>query len=334
MVFVADLTAVFVTHNSAGHIGEAIDAALAWTKRIIVIDNASTDSTLDEVRRRPVTLICNDRNAGFASAANQGFLQATSELVLLLNPDVVLADGRDALIAAARPASCGLLTGSDGVVQRGFTIRRLPTAWALSLEVLGMNRLWPSNVANRKWRCVDLDLDKEQDVEQPAGAFLMLRREAWAALGGFDEAFHPVWFEDVDFCRRLRNRGMRIRLIPSVRARHFGAHSIRRMPHNSQQIHWYASLLRYAAKWFTPAGRRGVASAVLVGGALRSAIGFLFRQNRLAGGVYLDVARMAVRTWRSADVAMLGVTGVTADDRRRQTSPSVTIASERERCDY
>jgi GT2 family glycosyltransferase len=55
-------------------------------------------------------------------------------------------------------------------------------------------------------------------VEQPAGAFLMTRRDVWDQLGGFDQDFHPVWFEDVDFCRRAAEAGYRIQYVPRVRA--------------------------------------------------------------------------------------------------------------------
>ncbi len=75
--------------------------------------------------------------------------------------------------------------------------------------MLGLNRLWPGNPVNRRYRCLDLDLEAAADVEQPAGAFLLIRRDAWQALGGFDEGFHPIWFEDVDFLKRARDAGYR-----------------------------------------------------------------------------------------------------------------------------
>ena len=59
-------------------------------------------------------------------------------------------------------------------------------------------------------------------MEQPAGAFLMTRRDVWEHLGGFDESFHPVWFEDVDFCRRALDAGYRIEYVPSVQAATLG----------------------------------------------------------------------------------------------------------------
>ncbi len=96
--------------------------------------------------------------------------------------------------------------------QSGFTIRRFPTPAALIFELFGINRLWPSNPVNRHYRYLDRDLDQPGPVEQPAGAFLMTRRDVWESLHGFDESFHPVWFEDVDYCKRASGSGYQIRI--------------------------------------------------------------------------------------------------------------------------
>ena len=102
----------------------------------------------------------------------------------------------------------------------------LPTPAALILEALLLNRIWPGNPVNRRYRCAGLDYRRVFAVEQPAGAFLMVRRAVWEELGGFDEGFFPLWFEDVDFCRRIRDRGYRLYYVPEAVAKHTGGHSI------------------------------------------------------------------------------------------------------------
>src|SRR5258707_1391563 len=77
-----------------------------------------------------------------------------------------------------------------------------------------------------------------QEVQQPAGAMLMVRRAVWSELGGFDEAFFPVWFEDVDFCRRAFDRGYRFYYVPEAVAKHTGAHSIRQLPVEKLRVYW------------------------------------------------------------------------------------------------
>ena len=67
---------------------------------------------------------------------------------------------------------------------------------------------------NRRYRCLDADYSKAQQVEQPAGACLAIKREAWDTVGGMDTQFAPVWFEDVDFCKRLIDSGRTIFTVP------------------------------------------------------------------------------------------------------------------------
>ena len=71
-----------------------------------------------------------------------------------------------------------------------------------------LNRFWPGNPVNRRYRCLDWDSSSRSMVEQPAEHFFMVRRAVWQELGGFDEGFFPLWFEDVDFCRQNSRSGV------------------------------------------------------------------------------------------------------------------------------
>lgn len=264
----------------------------------IVVDNASIDGTADRVRQRPqVKLVANRENRGFAGAANQGFRAAEADSILLLNPDVRLRSPLDPLIEACRNhgLAAGQLTGTDGRAQAGFTIRRFPTAATLALELLGINRLWPGNPVNRRYRYLDRDPNQEGPVEQPAGAFLMTRRDVWERLGGFDEAFHPVWFEDVDFCRRASVAGYRIAYVPRVRAEHLGGHSIRKLPAIRMEVYWYDSLLRYGAKHFRPWPYRGVCLAAVLSAVPRMVAGMIREKNLNPVVSCIQIIRLAVQ---------------------------------------
>ena len=267
------ITAVIVTYESAAEIGECLDALSHYGVDAVVVDNASTDGTLQAVRESRARLIANPENRGFAAAVNQGCSVCDTPLVLLLNPDTVLASDPCLLAAEfdnpAVGAASGPLLNADGSVQAGFTVRRFPTALTLAFEVLGLNRILPSNPINRRWRCMDLDLSRPCNVEQPAGAYLMIRHAVWRALGGFDEAFYPLWFEDVDFCFRLCTKQYYVRFIPTAVAKHTGAHSIRKIPVEFRLFYWYGSLLRYAAKHCRPYARRLLCLAVVSGALAR-----------------------------------------------------------------
>ena len=297
---------VIVTYNSAGAIGPCLDACRRL--EVVVVDNASTDSTDAEVLARPgVKFIQNTTNRGFASAVNQGVTAMDNPFILLLNPDVRLLTSVDRLIDACEQTGVGIAAGQlldeSGRVQRGFTIRRFPTPASLTFEVLGLNRMFPRNPINRSYRYLDANLAQPADVEQPAGAFLLFRRELWSQLGGFDSAFHPIWFEDVDFCQRTHKLGYKIRYLPEVTATHQGGHSINNLEWSCREGYWYASLLRYACKHFSLWACRQVSIAVMLAGLLRAWKAFIFqrvpdsRQSiwRTYAGVIQLAASCAVR---------------------------------------
>lgn len=261
----------------------------------IVVDNASSDDTTARIPAS-AALIENPQNSGFAAAANQAIRSTGAEFLLLLNPDVNLLSGVDALIEASR--RCGLAAGklvdSDGRPQAGFSIRRFPSAWSLSFEMLGLNRLFPSNPVNRRYRYLDRSLDEPGPVEQPAGAFLMIRRDVWERLGGLDEGFRPIWFEDVDFCRRAISAGYRIEYVPQVVASHAGAHSIGQLKTGCRTWYWCVSLLRYAAKHFPDIGYRGVCAVMLLSSVPRMFAGMIRERSLSPVVVHSKIAKFAV----------------------------------------
>lgn len=301
---------VIVTYNSEKEIGECLDALRDTGAQVVVIDNASSDGTVSVVHSRGVALIANGTNRGFAAAVNQGFAVLNREFILILNPDSVLQSGLDALCeSCAIPGSAGaggLLLNQDGSPQVGFMVREFPTVTVLALESLLLNRIWPTNPVNRKYRCLGLNYTCRNEVDQPAGAFLMIRRAVWAELGGFDEGFYPLWFEDVDFCRRASYRGYRLYYEPKAVAKHTGAHSISKLKVELRQVYWYRSLLRYSAKHFRPWALRALCVAVVTGSLLRLLAELASRRSLKALVVYSKVIRLASRClifgWRDRAV--------------------------------
>jgi N-acetylglucosaminyl-diphospho-decaprenol L-rhamnosyltransferase len=288
---------VVVTYNSSGVIGDCLDSCAGLP--IVVVDNASSDGTLDAIGNRPnVRPIANSRNRGFAAAVNQGVAALDADLILLLNPDVELRTSIDALIEACRIPETGIAAGKlvdpSGRAQAGFNVRRLPQPVTLVFEALGWNRLWRGNPVNRRYRCLDLDPEQPAEVEQPAGAFLMFHRDAWERLEGFDEQFHPLWFEDVDFCKRAKDLGVRVRYVPEVVAVHLGGHSVAGLTSGCRELYWYASLLRYASKHFRSIGYRGVSGAVALGSVLRALAGVFQLRSLKPIAVHARVVRLAL----------------------------------------
>ncbi len=259
----------------------------------IVVDNASCDGTA--ARAAGAQVICNSENSGFAAAVNQGIRSTGAEFLLLLNPDVNLLTPVDRLVDAASRSglAAGKLVDSQGRPQAGFSIRRFPSALSLSFEMLGLNRLFPWNPVNRRYRYLDRSLDQAGPVEQPAGAFLMIRRDVWEKIGGFDEKFRPIWFEDVDFCRRAQNAGFAAEYVPEVVAGHAGAHSISQLDAGCRAWYWCVSLLRYAAKHFPGFGYRGVCAVMLLSSVPRMVAGCLRERSLSPVVVHCKIAKFA-----------------------------------------
>ena len=295
----ARVAAVIVTFNSAGEIGRCL-GSLEGVDEIVVVDNASSDGTVAAARtaRPDARILVNAENRGFAAAVNQGVRASRAELIALLNPDVELRgplDGSCALATTALRPEVGLAGGrlddENGGFQEGFSVRALPTAGMLAAEALLLNRLWPGNPWNRRWRAAGFDPDRPQECEQPAGAYWMFRREAFDRLGGLDEAFYPLWFEDVDFCRRARSAGLQVRFEPAPKARHAGGHSLRSMSARARHNAWYRSLLRYSEKHYSKPAALSLKAAVVTGLALRAAASLCGFGKRKDGRACLQTIR-------------------------------------------
>ncbi len=153
---------VIVTYNSAAEIGPCLDAALATGAEVVVVDNASSDGTIAEVARRGARLIANPDNRGFAAAVNQGFRALNCPYRSVVEsrrgyanrPRIV---ARSMRISRARQGLADFCSMSGGIPQIGFMVRRFPTPAALILEALLLNRIWPNNPVNRRYRALDLN---------------------------------------------------------------------------------------------------------------------------------------------------------------------------------
>jgi len=270
------ISVIIVTYNSRDHIGHCLESLKNSGQEIVLVDNASADGTSDWVRHAfsTVKLIAAPKNLGFAAAANLGARHSSGTALLFLNPDVVchgsLASLEQVLInfpdvVALAPK----LVDSEGRTQIGFNIRRLPTPAALIFEILLLNRLFPRNTVNRNYRCLDLNHDLPAEVEQPAGACLLVRRESFEGCGGFDEGFFPLWFEDVDLCLRLRRQGGKILFWPEICFQHAGGHSVESLTFSERQVYWYRNLLYYVQKHFPWKTGVMIRVALLCGAGLR-----------------------------------------------------------------
>jgi GT2 family glycosyltransferase len=296
------VTLVFVAWNARTHLARALDAAVATGWPVIVVDNASTDGTSEYVRLRvpEAQLVAADRNLGFAGGVNAGVRESTTPWVLVLNPDIVLTRANVVRMLEAGEAAGDIgavgaqLVGPDGRPQPAYSLRRFPSLATWAADLLLIDHLWPDNPVSRHYLASDLDRSRDQDVEQPAAACLLIRRTAFDALDGFDPRYHPAWFEDVDFCWRLHAAGWRIRYVAGAQVVHEGGVAMRTLGLGSFSTIWYRNLLRYVGRHGSWAARLAIRPLIVVGMLPRIALSVL-RNRPDDARAYLHVIGLAVR---------------------------------------
>jgi len=189
---------------------------------VVVVDNASADGSAAMVAEEfpQVNLIASNENLGFAAGNNRAYSEAKGEMIWLLNPDTELLPGSGSSlvlclqsIPKAGAVASALIDARDGSIQRSCRFGFYKMGW---------------------WNYLD-----RRKVEQPMASSLLLRREAIEAAGGlFDEAF-PIFFNDVDLCRRLWDSGWEIWFEPASRVRHWGGAATRQVrPAMIAESHW------------------------------------------------------------------------------------------------
>lgn len=208
----AAVTVIFVTYDSGAVIGRAV-ASVPQACPVVIVDNASPGGTpwaaaLD----RPVDLVEMGRNAGFGTACNAGAGRAATPFVLFLNPDAQLAPGAlAALLEAARRYGPDAILMPAIVGETGRLMRKEGTI----LEAVP-----------RHARLKEEEIAGDYCTRFIHGAAFMMRREAFAALGGFDEAIF-LYHEDDDLSLRALARRMPIVVVRAARVVHAGGGSSR-----------------------------------------------------------------------------------------------------------
>jgi hypothetical protein len=227
----------------------SIAAHAAMPHETIVVDNASSDGTVDLVRGRfpEVQVVSQDGNRGFAAACNAGARIGSAPNLLFLNPDAELTPGAlpalvEFLAASPRVAAVGpRFVYPDGSSQDGaFTYPSLLMTWLEFFPRPG--RLIQSRCNGR---IVSPD-NEPVAIDHPLGACMLVRRAAWDDVGAFDEGYF-LYCEEVDWCMRAKQRGWEIVHEPEATVVHHGGVSSASTP-TASLVHLYQSRQRLHAK--------------------------------------------------------------------------------------
>jgi len=226
-----DVSVVIVSYRSREYLAGCLDAvqrslaASGLSGEAIVVDNASPDGSAALVAERYpwVRSITNQRNRGFAAAANQGIRLARGRVIVLLNPDARLvgdALGRLVRFLDQHPTVGAVgprLRYPDGRTQPSR--RRFPTLLTGFLESTLVQDYWRDNRVLRRYYVADRSDDETQEVDWLVGACLAIRRDALATVGLLDERFF-LYSEEVEWFWRLRRAGWRVFYFPEAEVVH------------------------------------------------------------------------------------------------------------------
>ena len=225
----AEVEAVICTYRSRPEVEAAVGSCLASglsPGQVTVVDNGSDDGTAELVAERfPQVRLCRlDRNLGFAAANNLAARDLPGRALLLLNPDAVLrGDALSVMLAALaadphRGAISPRIDRPDGRLDAACR-RSFPTPLTALWRLGGMSRLRPESSRFGAYNLTHLPVDQPTEIDSGSGACLLLRREVWERLGGFDSRFF-MYGEDLDLCWRLRELGFTVRYEPAARVIH------------------------------------------------------------------------------------------------------------------
>ena len=272
------LAVVLVTYESAEDLPGCLDslpaAAAPHELEIVVVDNASRDASVEVARAAGAKVVENATNEGLARAINRGVAETAAPWLVLLNPDTRLAPGSlarlHATLAADERAGCAgpRLRGPDGSDYP--TGRRFPSLTVGTLHAL-LGTVWPGNPATRRYHARDVDRSGGPvAVDWVSGACMLVRREAFEAVGGFDPGYF-MYFEEMDFCLRLHRAGWRVLLDPAAEVEHKVGGSTRRAPFRKVWNH-HRSALRFYCRRYRRDPRLVLAPLVAVALAARGLV--------------------------------------------------------------
>lgn len=247
-----DLSFIIVNWNTRGSLLNCLESVTRslsenWTHEIFVVDNGSTDGSVEEVQRAypNVIVLENPKNLGFARANNQALRLAQGRFLVLLNTDMRFAPGAlNTLVDfIAEHSGAGMVGGQllnrDGSRQNSFS-----TFPSLATELLNKSMLkilfpWWFPGKSKKFK-------EPAKVDSLIGACMVVRASALKEVGLMDEAFF-LFFEETDWCLRLRKAGWEIYLVPDAVIFHAQGRSVEQDKKNAV-LEYYRSRYLYFRK--------------------------------------------------------------------------------------
>ena len=221
---------VIVNWNSGDYLKKCIGSiftsvGIPLIKSVIIIDNNSKDYSLENISvNNQIHIVLNSENFGFAKACNQGFKMCTAEYVLLLNPDTMLHPDTLAQSVAFMSGHKEInILGAALLDDEGKlapSCSRFPSPLRIFFDASGLSKIAPK-IFTPATIMTDWSHKESRIVDQVMGAFMFMRKNIFEKNGYFDERFF-VYYEEVDFCKRLSLLGGKIFYFNEIKVVHSG----------------------------------------------------------------------------------------------------------------
>ncbi|MDX2283087.1 MAG: glycosyltransferase [Bacteroidia bacterium] len=261
---------------------------------VIVVDNHSSDDSLEMIRERfgdRVHLIANQDNPGFSKANNQGIAAASGTYLLLLNPDTLVPPDtfrRCIAFLDAHPDAGAMgvrmIDGTGTFLPESK--RALPTPWVSFYKIFGLSALFPRSRRFGQYHLTYLDPKQNHAVEVLSGACMWLRKSLTDRIGGLDEAFF-MYGEDIDLSYRVTLAGFRNYYLADAPILHYKGESTKKGSLNYVRV-FYQAMIIFARKHFGGQRQRWFIAAVHLAVYVRAVAAILRRLALRAGFPLLE----------------------------------------------
>lgn len=251
-----DLAVLIVSWNVKDLVLKNIEALFksegSIKAELIVIDNASKDGTVEAIRAQfpNVRVIANNYNAGFSLANTQGMVAMHARHCLLLNPDMSVepATLQKTVTYLDAHSDVGIM-GAHLMTADGKNVdhvRRFPTFWSQLAIILKLPHLFPTIVDH--YLAKDFDYSREQMVDSIRGSYFAIHERALERCAALDTRYF-IWFEEVDYCKKVQAQGMKVAYVPDIHAIDYVGRSFAQRESFWKQKNFTRSMVQYFEKW-------------------------------------------------------------------------------------
>ncbi len=254
-----DLSVTIVNYNTKDLLKQCIKSIYNTTKEItfeiIVVDNASTDGSVEMLKKEfpDVKVIANKENLFFTRAHNQALRISKGRYLMILNSDTVILDGAfDKIVKFMdEHPECGAcgpkLVGPD--MKHQWSGEKFPTLLYAFFDVLLLNTIFPKNPVKSKRLQRTWNRNTTTEVDTVSGACMLVRKNVIDKVGILDENFLSYW-EEIDWCKRIKDNGWKIFFISDAVIIHFWEISMNKHGKEKKERIFYNSMLYYYKKHF------------------------------------------------------------------------------------